>query len=137
MILRQVVTWDRMSGFTRTFSYYVPRYEWLMVYAKLPWRITTLNVDDLWPIPFETNNDHPAPFPLPLANRVMATTAADVVLDPFAGSGTTLLAAKLAGRRAVGIEQNESYCEMAAKRLSQEVLAFDAPEPAEQLSLAQ
>jgi modification methylase len=120
--IRQVVIWDRGSGFNRTGSYYVPTHEYVIVVAKPDFRITTRNVDDVWRIPFETGGEHPAPFPLSLAVRAIGTTDAGLVLDPFMGSGTTLRAAKDLGRKAIGIEIEEQYCEIAAKRLGQEVL---------------
>jgi modification methylase len=112
----------------RQFTCYVPRYEWLLLFAKDAFRITSRNVDDLWRIPPEANV-HPAPFPLALANRVMGTTLEGTVLDPFMGSGTTLRAAKNYGRRCIGIEISERYCEIAAQRLAQQVLDFGTPEP--------
>lgn len=67
--------------------------------------------------------DHPTQKPLKLVRRLLADHKfATSVIDPFAGSGTTLRAAKDLGASAVGIEINERYCEMSAKRLRQEVL---------------
>lgn len=63
--------------------------------------------------------DHPCPKPLPLMVELVTlfTDQGETILDPFAGSGTTLVAAKLNGRKAIGIEKSEQYCEVAAKRL--------------------
>lgn len=71
---------------------------------------------------------HPAQKPLSLIKWCLKWTTAKTVLDPFMGSGTTLVAAKLAGIQATGIDISERYCEIAAKRLEQEVFAFEESE---------
>jgi len=66
---------------------------------------------------------HPTQKPLALMRWCLSLVPdAKTVLDPFMGSGTTLVASRLEGRQAVGIEINEKYCEAAAKRLEQGVL---------------
>ena len=74
---------------------------------------------------------HPTQKPLKLINALLELYPGTrgnplMVLDPFMGSGTTLRAAKDLGRRAIGIDIEERYCEMAATRLRQEVLPFAA-----------
>jgi len=68
---------------------------------------------------------HPTQKPIPLFRWCIRRTPPGTILDPFMGSGTTLVAAKLEGRKAIGIEIEERYCEIAAKRLAQEVFNFD------------
>lgn len=69
-------------------------------------------------------NGHPCPKPLPVMLWLVARASVEgeTVFDPFMGSGTTLVAAKRHGRRAVGVELSERYCEIAARRLAQGVL---------------
>jgi DNA modification methylase len=72
-------------------------------------------------------NGHPCPKPLAWMEWLIqfASLPSDVVIDPFMGSGTTLHAAQIHGRKAIGIEIEERYCEIAAKRLSQGVLPME------------
>ena len=67
---------------------------------------------------------HPTPKPLPLMEYLIRASCppGGVVIDPFAGSGTTLLAAKNEGRHAIGVELNEAYCAQIVPRLAQDPL---------------
>lgn len=106
---------------------FLPQWEPCMVYGDLrPFKWAT---SDVWSVrALSERNGHPCPKPLSLM-RLMLTKAAPVqsVLDPFAGSGTTLRAAADVGKRAIGIEIDKRYCEIAARRLRQGVLDFEEP----------
>ena len=75
----------------------------------------------------EKGNKHPAPMPLELAEYLVTLSGGRRILDPFAGSGTTLLAARKLGRKAVGIELLPEYAQLCAERLGQQSLFAEAP----------
>jgi site-specific DNA-methyltransferase (adenine-specific) len=76
----------------------------------------------IWNITGASTRHHPAPFPLELASRLvrMFSFTEDTVLDPFCGSGTTMVAALRAGRNSIGVEIDPEYCRMAARYLKAE-----------------
>ena len=72
-----------------------------------------------WNMSGASTRKHPAPFPLELASRLvrMFSFYRDTVLDPFVGTGTTMVAALRANRNSIGLDIDAEYCQMAAKRL--------------------
>ncbi len=124
------VIWDK-SGRWHGLGWRFRRdYEFVMVATKKGGRLAWVSADSAVPnILFiqPTGNDlHPTEKPVELVSwfAELTTSEDDLILDPFMGSGTTLRAAKDLGRKAIGIEIEERYCEIAAKRLAQEVFAF-------------
>lgn len=128
--LRQIIIWDRGTGIDVNLRHFCTRQEWVMLFAHPEFSLvdhSASGMGDVWRLGMETGvPDHPAPFPLSLPARCIAATGATSILDPFMGSGTTLRAAKDANVRSVGIEKSERYCELAARRLGQEVLDLGA-----------
>jgi site-specific DNA-methyltransferase (adenine-specific) len=78
----------------------------------------------IWNITGESTREHPAPYPMELADRLvrMFSFVGDVVLDPFCGSGTSMLAAMQSGRNSIGIEIDPEYCNMIEHRLDHNTL---------------
>ncbi len=76
----------------------------------------------IWNITGASTKHHPAPFPLELATRLirMFSFADDTVLDPFCGTGTTMVAALRTGRNSIGVDIDPEYCRMAARYLKAE-----------------
>lgn len=125
--LRQIIIWDVECGANLNSKAFAPRHEWVMLFAKRGFKMRDMRasaVGDVWRIRAERARSHPAPFPEAVPRIAMECSARDdtpsLVLDPFVGSGTTLVAAKRLGRPAIGIEIDERYCELAAKRMEQE-----------------
>lgn len=127
------IVWDQRGGVAFNSQRPIPSDERIFVLGR-PAAWNSIRVTTVWSIPATAQGvDHPCPFPVEVPARCirMFTDPGMTVLDPFMGSGTTLLAAKNLGRKAIGIEIGERYCEIAAERCSQGVLPFDSKDPTE------
>lgn len=122
--VRQIIIWRRKGGINFNPGYFVPTYEVIYLIAKKKFKLAPKAnaVGDVWEFAQEMKNEHPAPFPLALIDRIISSTNAQTVLDPFMGSGTTAIAAMLNQRNYVGIELSPEYVKMAEKRIAQEAV---------------
>jgi len=116
------VYWNRCRAGGNANGQYAYAWEPILHFGTA--RLMNRMLSDVIPHTGRTRTDHPAERDLGAWVMLMYPIAGSTVLDPFMGSGTTLRAAKDLGRKAIGIEIEERYCEIAAKRCAQEVLAI-------------
>jgi site-specific DNA-methyltransferase (adenine-specific) len=134
--VRQEIIWARAGGMNFSPAFYVPTHERIVVIARPGWRLKSKGASgagDVWYIPQQSDTWHPAPFPRALAERVLETTGARLVCDPFMGSGTTAKAARKLGVAWIGIERSPIY----AARAEREIAAVEPMHPAMREVLAQ
>jgi modification methylase len=118
--IRQIIIWRRKGGINFNKGYFLPTYEVIYLICKPKFVLApgANSYGDIWEFMQETNNIHPAPFPVALIERIIESTNAKLVLDPFMGSGTTAIAATNLGRDFIGIEISPEYVELSKARLS-------------------
>ena len=117
--VRQIIVWRRKGGINFNPGYFLPTYEVIYLITKPNFFLSPKAnaFGDVWEFTQEMNNSHPAPFPIALASRCVESTNAQVILDPFMGSGTTAVAAKRLGRNYIGIDLSPEYCQQAKERV--------------------
>ncbi len=119
--VRQIIIWKRKGGINFNAGYFLPTYEVIYLIAKPGFKLVPKAnaYGDVWEFSQEMNNPHPAPFPVALIDRIISSTYAKTVLDPFMGSGTTAISALNNEREYVGIDSSPEYCKMAENRIHQ------------------
>jgi modification methylase len=117
--VRQIIIWQRKGGINFNPGYFLPTYEVIYLICKPDFKLApnANAIGDVWNIPQDRNNPHPAPFPIELAQRCIQSTNAKIVLDPFIGSGTTAIAAEGCKRNWIGIDISKDYCKLAKERI--------------------
>ena len=119
--VRQIIIWKRKGGLNFNAGYFLPTYEVIYLIAKPKFKLKpkTNAYGDVWEFTQEMNNEHPAAFPVAMIDRIVSSTNAMIILDPFMGSGTTAISALNFKRNYIGIDSSPYYCEMARKRIKQ------------------
>lgn len=117
--VRQIIIWRRKGGINFNAGYFLPTYEVIYLIAKPNFKLAPKAnaYGDVWEFGQELKNKHPAPFPVELVERIISSTTAQLILDPFMGSGTTAYVAKQLKRDFIGIDISPEYCSMAEMRL--------------------
>lgn len=117
--IRQIIIWKRKGGINFNRGYFLPTYEVIYLIAKKDFKLLpkASGYGDVWEFTQELNNEHPAPFPVALIDRIVSSTSSQIILDPFMGSGTTAVVAQGLKRNFIGIELSEEYCEKANARI--------------------
>lgn len=128
--VRQVLIWDKrgagpgMGDLTTAFGTSHEEIYLLGKWEKQSARRGSVITTESSPSGLTTRIGHPTPKPVGLMEILVAAAPVGLIADPFAGSGATLIAARNLGRKAIGVEIEERYCELVAKRLSQGCLDF-------------
>lgn len=119
--IRQIIIWRRKGGINFNAGYFLPTYEVIYMITKPDFKLAkgANSYGDVWEFTQEMKNPHPAPFPLAMIDRIIQSTNAKIVLDPFMGSGTTAIAALQNDRYFIGIEKSQEYVEMANRRIAE------------------
>jgi site-specific DNA-methyltransferase (adenine-specific) len=126
--VKNCIVWAKSAGgLGDLLGDYLPDHEWVIYAVRGRHVLRGGRVSNVWQVDKDPPSTylHPMQKPVGLASRAIqkSSDAGDLVLDPYMGSGSSLRAAKDLGRRSIGIEIEERYCEVAAKRCAQEVLA--------------
>ena len=117
--VRQIIIWDKGGSVNFNDTYFLPSFEVIYMITKGGFKLTKgANLKrDVWYLSPQKGSNHPAPFPEALSDKIISSTEAKIVLDPFMGSGTTAVSALKCGRKYIGIDNAEEYVKMAEARI--------------------